>query len=139
MDVDFCSDIYVNSQECIFIYINISVKLTSVFSSSPFRFSLKRHQLFSLLTYIPLIQRVSSSNFWFPSIMSGVNKENPVVEETPTTPTAASTDKVEESTAASTTPTKVDPATPLDEVKDAATSSATTVSEKVARIFGAFT
>jgi hypothetical protein len=65
--------------------------------------------------------------------MSGVHKEDPVVEETITAPATAS---VEESPAASATPTQ---ATSPEAVKDAATSATTTVSDKTPKIFGAFT
>ena len=64
-------------------------------------------------------------------IMSGVNKEAPVV-------TAASSEP-KASPAATATLSQVDAATPLEAVKDAAASAVNTVSDKAAKIFGSFT
>jgi hypothetical protein len=79
---------------------------------------------------------VSKHHPYYPPIMSGVNKEAPVVEET-TTPTTTSTEPKSESATA--TPSQVDAATPLEAVKDAAASAVNAVSDKATKIFGSFT
>ena len=69
--------------------------------------------------------------------MSGVNKEAPVTVDEPTP--LPTTIKPEEAKTGSVGPTEVDAATPLEAVKDAASSAANTVSDKATKIFGSFT
>ncbi len=71
-------------------------------------------------------------------IMSGVNKEAPVVEDTKDLTTAASSEP-KTSPAATATPSQVDAATPFEAVKDAAASAVNAVSDKATKIFGSFT
>jgi len=72
--------------------------------------------------------------------MSGVNKEAPVAVDEPTPATATKEDpQPEEQKTESAGATEVDAATPLQAVKDSASSATNTVSDKSTKIFGSFT